>query len=220
MKLKFGVVSEAKAGYARVLLPGEDGIVTDWLPVVVPFALTDKACWQLPVSTQVCCVMDEYLDDGAVVGALYNNIDTPPNGINENIFRIVFSDNTLIEYNKSTHELKADVKGKVTIVATGKIKAQTTADIEAIAATTAKVQAPAITLQGNVTVIGTLSAGAIACAPISGVAGATGNSVLTGNLSVDGAINAHGDVVADTVSLQHHKHGGVQTGGGLTSEPV
>jgi phage gp45-like len=44
---------------------------------------------------------------------------------------------------------------------------------------------------------------------------------LTGDLTVDGDITVpSGDVVADTVHLKTHRHGGVQSGGSLTGTPV
>lgn len=54
-----------------------------------------------------------------------------------------------------------------------------------------------------------------------------GNSVLNGsvsqtgggNASFSGSVDVVGDVVADSISLTTHPHGGVQTGGGSTGGP-
>ncbi len=43
---------------------------------------------------------------------------------------------------------------------------------------------------------------------------------VIGNLYVDGNINVTGDVVAGTISLKTHKHGGVVPGGALTAVPT
>lgn len=43
---------------------------------------------------------------------------------------------------------------------------------------------------------------------------------ITGNLLVDGNINATGDIIAGTISLQNHVHSGVQPGAGNTGAPV
>jgi hypothetical protein len=52
----------------------------------------------------------------------------------------------------------------------------------------------------------------------------TGNLHVQGNLIVEGSIHATGDIVAgaggSNISLLHHKHGGVSTGGGSTSKPI
>lgn len=42
---------------------------------------------------------------------------------------------------------------------------------------------------------------------------------ITGDLQVDGNIHADGDIVADAISLQKHKHGGVQPGAAKTAMP-
>jgi hypothetical protein len=53
-----------------------------------------------------------------------------------------------------------------------------------------------------------------------------GNVQITGNLNVIGTIHSTGnitsdsDIIAGTISLQHHVHGGVENGGGQTSQPV
>lgn len=102
-----GHVSESKPGYARVAFPGESGIVSDWLPVAVPFSMTDKVCWQLPIQTQVMCCMGPHLDEGVIIGATYNEEDTAPEGVSENVFKILFEDGTEIKYDKTAHELTA-----------------------------------------------------------------------------------------------------------------
>ena len=47
----------------------------------------------------------------------------------------------------------------------------------------------------------------------------TGESVSHGNQTINGAITATGDIKAGGVSVKSHKHGGVETGGGSTSQP-
>lgn len=43
---------------------------------------------------------------------------------------------------------------------------------------------------------------------------------LIGDVTLTGSLTASGDVVAGSVSLQNHKHGGVQAGGSQTGGPV
>lgn len=45
------------------------------------------------------------------------------------------------------------------------------------------------------------------------------STVINGNLTVNGAISASGDVTGANISLSTHTHGGVQTGGGSTGAP-
>lgn len=51
------------------------------------------------------------------------------------------------------------------------------------------------------------------------VVNASGGGTFNGDLNINGSVHASGDVTAGSVSLQHHTHGGVQTGGGSTSQP-
>jgi phage baseplate assembly protein gpV len=44
--------------------------------------------------------------------------------------------------------------------------------------------------------------------------------LINGDVEVTGKINTTGDVIAGSISLQTHKHGGVQSGGSQTSTPV
>lgn len=47
-----------------------------------------------------------------------------------------------------------------------------------------------------------------------------GNVSIDGDLSLTGDATIDGDAVAGGVSLQHHKHAGVQPGGGQSGEPA
>lgn len=47
----------------------------------------------------------------------------------------------------------------------------------------------------------------------------TGDVAITGDVSLTGKIDASGDVKGAGISLQHHKHPGVQSGSAQTGEP-
>ena len=70
-------------------------------------------------------------------------------------------------------------------------------------------QSPVVTANGNVTLN---TAGKV-------IAKAS-EFQFTGDLSVNGTINATGDVTAGSISLQNHIHSGVQTGGSESGPPV
>lgn len=78
MSLRFGIVSEMnfETGLARVEFK-EDGIVSQFLPVLVPN--TKDVKFKLPVSIgeQVACLMDEHAERGVILGAVYSKADTP-----------------------------------------------------------------------------------------------------------------------------------------------
>lgn len=77
-----------------------------------------------------------------------------------------------------------------------------------------------VTSTGGVTIDCT-DGGLTITAPTGGVTidASDGGVAITGDLSVDGEITATGDVIADTISLQNHTHGGVEAGGSSTGLP-
>lgn len=49
---------------------------------------------------------------------------------------------------------------------------------------------------------------------------APGGMTIRGDVTVEGTITATTDVIADSISLKNHKHGGVQAGSAQTGTPV
>jgi phage baseplate assembly protein V len=221
---KVGLVNEYKPGYAKVYFEDDD-IVTDWWQIRYNTSAKDKESYPLAVNEQVICLCDDHLEDGVILGALPNETDTPDSGAGAGKFRKVFEDGTVLEYNKTTHELTADVKGKVTVTADNDISATSSTNVKAKATIKATIEAPAIELKGNVTVLGTLAAGAISAAPIPGTTGATGKITADADIETTGKVTAanvevSGDVKAGTVQLKTHVHAGVTTGPGSTAAPT
>lgn len=68
------------------------------------------------------------------------------------------------------------------------------------APTTVTVNSPDITLNGNTTVNGDFA-------------------VVGGNSTMTGSLTTQGDITSGSISVQHHTHSGVQTGGGSTGQP-
>ncbi|CAI2418115.1 phage baseplate assembly protein V [Serratia liquefaciens] len=84
----------------------------------------------------------------------------------------------------------------VTVTTPGKLTASAQSGTE--------INSPEIVLNGNVTINGNLSQG-------MGEGG--------GNATMHGPVTVTNDVTAGGISLQTHKHGGVETGGGQTGGP-
>lgn len=211
--LRIGLISEIDAArcYARVKFL-DNGIVSDWLQVVVMGAISNKFFHIFDINEQVACLMDENDEEGVILGALFNDKTSPGDG-NKDVVKVNFSDDSFIEYNRSAHEYNIDIKGKINIAAQSdvKITSDTLIDVEALNATVkatvlAKVEAPAIELNGAVTINGNLALGG----SVSGISGAP----------ISGNIEATGDVKAGTVSLKTHVHAGVTTGSGSTAIPT
>ncbi|WP_153799080.1 phage baseplate assembly protein V [Foetidibacter luteolus] len=221
--LKYGLVSEVKPGFAKVSFI-EDEFVTDWMPVIVRKTKTDKESWQLEINEHVVCLMLHDCDEGVILGAIVNDEDTPDPGEGAGKFRKLFSDGTFIKYDKAAHELTVDVKGDLKAVTTGKVEiraggkadVQAAGDITAQTPTKATIQAPVINLTGNVVVSGSLQAAAISAIASGGF---DGKITSNANIETTGEIKG-ADIKAGAISLLTHKHGGVQTGAGLTGTPV
>lgn len=118
-QLKYGVVSEVKKGFVRVSFE-EDEIVSDWLPVLVRRSKSEKESWQLEINEHVVCLTDQHCDEGVCLGAIPNDQDAPDPGEAKGKFRILFSDGSLIEYDKTTHKLSLqapviELKGQVVV---------------------------------------------------------------------------------------------------------
>jgi phage baseplate assembly protein V len=73
-----------------------------WLPIVVFKTQDDKAYWLPDLGEQVVCLMDEYDEAGAVLGAIYSVVDTTPVQ-NADKCHISFKDGATFEYDRGAH---------------------------------------------------------------------------------------------------------------------
>lgn len=210
LPFKYGIVSEVKPGFAKVWFE-EDDISTDWWPVLMRTSLKDKESWPLNVQEHVVCLCNSHCEDGVILGAIHSEADPVDGGAGPGKFRKVFDDGSVIEYDKTTHKLTANIVGQVEIKATLDIKASSETTITAEATVQANIEAPIIQLKGNVTVIGTITAAGISATPMAGVPGATGKITAQSDIETTGNIKG-ADVLAGAISLVSHKHGGVQSG--------
>ncbi len=104
--LKFGIVTniDEKQAKARVQFQDNDGIPSYWLPVLQAKTLKDKFYILPDIGEQVVCLMDENLEDGVILGAIYSDADTCP-VISKDKCKIKFQDDTEIEYDRVEHVL-------------------------------------------------------------------------------------------------------------------
>lgn len=124
----------------RVTFPDRDQLQSWWLPVVAPKTQNDKCYWLPDIGEQVVCLMDEYDEDGAVIGAIYSSADVTPVQSPDKL-HIAFRDGCAIEYDRSGHamaiglpsggvlsisangaSISIDASGNVKIVAGGQIQ--------------------------------------------------------------------------------------------------
>lgn len=237
--LRFGNITEIDVSkcYARVKFL-DDGIVSAPLQIVVMGALSTKFFHIFDINEQVACLMDENSEEGVILGALFSD-DINPNGGNKDVVRVVFPDESSIEYNRSSHEYNIDIKGKINISAQSElnISAETEINISAPAvnvdaefvnatATTVNIEGAtnitgATEITGDLNVIGNIS-GVVVTATTSVATPAlsgSGFSMSGAGLNISAPIQATA-VEANGIDLETHVHGGVQTGGGSTAPPT
>ena len=77
VSFKVGVIHASRPGFAQVVFPDLDGLVSAWLPVVVRKSLKDKECFTPDPGEHVACVLDENFENGVVLGAVYLLTRTP-----------------------------------------------------------------------------------------------------------------------------------------------
>lgn len=104
MNFRFGIVSQAKPGFAKVTFLQDDNFTTDWMPIVLPHTMLDKIGYVLNVKEHVACIMDEHCEEGVILGAIHSNPEPADTGATANKFRQVYADGAYMEYDKGTHK--------------------------------------------------------------------------------------------------------------------
>ncbi len=161
---KEGIVKVTKPGFARVQFPDLDGLLTDWLPLVVKKSLKDKACLTLDVGEHVACVLDEYFEAGCVLGAVYSDADRPPVQSPDKA-HFSFFDGGRFEYDRASGTLTIVTTGPVNVTAEGPVT----------------IKAPRVVIDAEQT-------------------------TCTGDLKVEGSIDATGSVIDGGGNTNHHSH--------------
>lgn len=189
---KEGIVKTAKPGFARVQFPDLDGLLSDWLPLVVKKSLKDKECLTLDVGEHVACVLDENFEAGCVLGAVYSDADKAPVESPDKM-HFSFFDGGLFEYDRSSGTLTVVTTGPVNVTAAGPVT---------VKAPKVTIDAPETTCTGNLLVKGKLTYK-------GGMAGSSGGgaaAVIDGNVQVNGDVNATGSVMDGGGNSNHHSH--------------
>ena len=113
---RVGIVQQQDAAHAkvRVVFPDYDEVVSWWLPVIFAKTQNDKAYWIPDVGEQVVCLMDLRDEAGAVLGAIYSNVDLPPVSSADK-FHLAFKDGTSVDYDRGAHvlDLKFQDQGEI-----------------------------------------------------------------------------------------------------------
>lgn len=174
--LLFGTVSGIQVGAGqlprvRVRLPAYGNMRTWLLPVLYMKTKLDKAFWLPDIGEQVAVFLDEFGEDGIVLGAIYSSADQAP-ADSADIMMIKFADGTQLSYDRATHHLAITVQGRITINASDKIA----------------ITAPAINVTAAVDINGTQH--------VSGPVRINAR-LEAGDTHVNGGLTSTGDITAD-----------------------
>lgn len=222
--IKIGEVSsvDPEKCTARVVFDDEDSLVSYDLQILQRNTYENQDYQMVhPGEDVVCLFLGSGQEDGFIIGSLYAGEIKPPEASLDRR-TVVFSDDTRVCYDRQEHKLTVTIEG-TEVVFNRQDGSITVPNAVTINCTTATVNASSgITLDTPKTdVTGVLNvAGLITGKGGLAVSGGGGAAVtVTGNMKLQGQIEASSDVTAGGISLMKHKHQ-EQGDGAPTSPPL
>lgn len=222
--IKIGEVSsvDPEKCTARVVFDDEDSLVSYDLQILQRNTYENQDYQMVhPGEDVVCLFLGSGQEDGFIIGSLYAGEIKPPEASLDRR-TVVFSDDTRVCYDRQEHKLTVTIEG-TEIVFNRQDGSITVPNAVTINCTTATVNASSsVTLDTPKTdITGVLNvAGLITGKGGLAVSGGGGAAVtVTGNMKLQGQIEASSDVTAGGISLMKHKHQ-EQGDGAPTSPPL
>lgn len=218
------------AAKARVVFEDRDDLESFDLQVIVKNTLNNKDYWMPDIGeTVLCCFLPIGMEQGFIIGGFYPAPVTRPAN-SENVRKVVFGDGTVIEYDRESKRLLADVKGDIDVIAAGDLTATVTGsatvtvsgnvtatvdgnvsaeiggELTASVTGNTTITTPTLTLNGDLVVDGTATVtGSTTTNGLVTTAGLAssggGGATVQGDIIVTG-----GDVATDGISLKLHTH--------------
>jgi phage baseplate assembly protein V len=222
--IKIGEVSsvDPEKCTARVVFDDEDSLVSYDLQILQRNTYENQDYQMVhPGEDVVCLFLGSGQEDGFIIGSLYAGEIKPPEASLDRR-TVVFSDDTRVCYDRQEHKLTVTIEG-TEIVFNRQDGSITVPNAVTINCTTATVNAsssvtldtPKTDITGVLNVTGLITGkGGLA---VSGGGGAA--VTVSGNMNLEGQIDASSDVVAGGISLMNHKHQ-EQGDGAPTSPPL
>lgn len=222
--IKIGEVSsvDPEKCTARVVFDDEDSLVSYDLQILQRNTYENQDYQMVhPGEDVVCLFLGSGQEDGFIIGSLYAGEIKPPEASLDRR-TVVFSDDTRVCYDRQEHKLTVTIEG-TEIVFNRQDGSITVPNAVTINCTTATVNAsssvtldtPKTDITGVLNVTGLITGkGGLA---VSGGGGAA--VTVSGNMNLEGQIDASSDVVAGGISLMNHKHQ-EQGDGSPTSPPL
>ena len=115
----------------RVVFEDKDNMTSAEMPILTTCAAGNKFYAMPDVGDVVVCLFASNADQtgtGWIIGSRFND-KSKPNANSQDVMRMDFNDDTFVEYNRKSHELKINCSGKVIIEAEDKITFKSGDDI-------------------------------------------------------------------------------------------
>lgn len=111
MLIKYGYISDVDygKGLAKVNIKEDDDVVTDWLPVIFPKTKADKYYAMPDTGEHVCCILDDMLEKGVILGAFYSAKDAPGEVNGSGVSGVKFSDGNFFKYDGNAQQLTVKI---------------------------------------------------------------------------------------------------------------
>lgn len=81
----------------------EDNIVSGWLMIISRGSQDTKDEFPFDKGELVCCLTDEFMERGVVIGSSFNETDTP-DAKSKDKYQVKYSDGTIVQYDRSAHK--------------------------------------------------------------------------------------------------------------------
>lgn len=204
--IRNGTITEVKDGRARVQLAPD--LITTWLRWGTPRAGDARTAWTPSVGEQVTVYSEGGDLTQGVIALSINSDKYPAPSNNPAIHTTNYADGAITEYDQEKHTWTVKLPdGSAAIVIANNV----TANADHVTS-----NAPETTCTGNLKVEKNLIVNGMASLNAGmAVKGGDGGATAT----INGTLNATGDVTASGISLRSHRHGGVQSGGDSTGAP-
>ena len=119
MKIRYGMIQEEAGGWARVFFQTAGGdTVSPLLPVVQRSTVGDRDYRPLGKGSLVAVMLGDD-GEGVILGAVYNDKDTPPAGADDKTWITEFGDGTSISYDTGSKKLTLAAAGDIEITVEG-----------------------------------------------------------------------------------------------------
>lgn len=199
--VRYGTIAEVDLAKARVKIKSGN-ITTTWLPWAAGRASGAKRRWDPPeVGEQVAVISPGGdLTQGLVIPGVYQESAGAPSASADKD-STVYSDGTVIEYDRAAHALVADLQGTKVYADRSKIELT-------IGGSKLTMTAAGSVFEGPLTVNGLLTY-------TDGLAGSGGAASITGGMDIGGTLTNNGKNVGSS-----HTHTGVAPGGGTSGAPT